>query len=58
MRKLTKPEAQQMAVARKVRRGGRPAPRMLCGWGCGYMMSARSIRHHFTDCPKRPKENA
>lgn len=27
---------------------------MPCGWGCGLNLTARSLRNHFTHCPKRP----
>lgn len=34
--------------------GGRPrGVTMPCGW-CGSKLTARELRAHFTDCPKRP----
>ncbi len=35
--------------------GGRPrGATMPCGWGCGAVLTAREMREHFTDCPKKP----
>ena len=30
---------------------------MPCGWGCGEQLRARTIREHFTRCPKRPDKS-
>lgn len=53
MRRLTPDEAHEMSAARKTH-GGRRGVTMACAW-CGKPQTARSIREHFTTCPKRPK---
>jgi len=35
-------------------KGKKQGIRMPCGWECGSKLTAREMRKHFTDCPKRP----
>lgn len=34
--------------------GRKPGPTMPCGWRCGAQLTAREMRTHFSDCPKKP----
>lgn len=34
--------------------GRKPGPHMPCGWGCGALLTAVTIREHFVACPLRP----
>jgi len=38
----------------KAKHGSPPGRRMLCGWRCGYRLTASQMRAHFTICAKRP----
>jgi hypothetical protein len=42
----------------KKKRGRPYGPYMPCGWGCGAMLTATTIRRHFTDCPARKKNKS
>ena len=40
---------------KRPRHSGRPlGPAMPCGWKCGARLTAREMRAHFTNCPRRP----
>ena len=47
------------AEERRKHPGGRPrGVTMPCGWNCGKRLTAREMRVHFTECPKRPAKAA